>query len=69
MINKETGRSKGFGYITFADRESLVTALQANGEEIASRKIRVDVADDMGNSGDRDFKGNSYFLIFFSAIF
>ena len=59
MINKETGRSKGFGYITFADRESLVTALQANGEEIASRKIRVDVADDMGNSGDRDFKGNS----------
>ena len=40
-----TGRSKGFGYVTFADRESLVTALEANDVEVCGRPIHVDVAE------------------------
>merc|ERR1712063_109529 len=40
-----TGRSKGFGYVTFADRESLVTALDANDVEVCGRPIHVDVAE------------------------
>merc|ERR1712110_104901 len=40
-----TNRSKGFGYVTFSDRESLVTALDANDVEVCGRPIHVDVAE------------------------
>merc|ERR1712130_773456 len=40
-----TNRSKGFGYVTFADRESLITALDANEVEVCGRPIHVDVAE------------------------
>ncbi len=39
------GKSKGFGYCDFQDRESLVEALNLNEEMIRNRKIRIDLAD------------------------
>lgn len=37
-------RRKGFAYVEFNDRESLVKALELNGKIVDSRHIRVDVA-------------------------
>ena len=40
----ETGRFKGFGYVDFDDRESLVEALSMNGQLLKNRKVKIDVA-------------------------
>ncbi|XP_027858465.1 RNA-binding protein 39-like isoform X1 [Xiphophorus couchianus] len=42
MMDSETGRSKGFGFITFADAECAKKALeQLNGFELAGRPMKV----------------------------
>ncbi|KAI9173106.1 Eukaryotic translation initiation factor 4B [Blastocladiella emersonii ATCC 22665] len=43
--DRESGQPKGFGYIEFADIESLKRALALDGFEVIDRQIRVDVAD------------------------
>mmetsp|Transcript_16176 Transcript_16176/g.33326 ORF Transcript_16176/g.33326 Transcript_16176/m.33326 type:complete len:370 (-) Transcript_16176:51-1160(-) len=45
LVDNQTQRSKGFGYVTFENIESLETALKANGFELLGRAIRVDVAE------------------------
>jgi len=45
IINdRETGRSKGFGFVTFAKEEDAQKALEMNGKEIEGRTIVVNVA-------------------------
>lgn len=45
VINdRESGRSKGFGFVTFKDEESAQKALELNGKEIEGRPIVVNVA-------------------------
>jgi cold-inducible RNA-binding protein len=45
IINdRESGRSKGFGFVTFATPESAQKALELNGKEIEGRTIVVNVA-------------------------
>jgi len=48
-----TGRPKGFGYVEFADPESLRTALKLDGEIFMERNLKVDVAGGPQNRGDR----------------
>eukprot|EP00658_Telonema_sp_P-2_P068892 TRINITY_DN578_c0_g1_i5.p1 TRINITY_DN578_c0_g1~~TRINITY_DN578_c0_g1_i5.p1 ORF type:complete len:404 (+),score=72.73 TRINITY_DN578_c0_g1_i5:67-1278(+) len=63
LLDRETQRPKGFGYVEFEDRDSLVAALEAHGADMDGRKIKVDVASgrqesDRGGSkfgGDRDW--------------
>lgn len=45
MRDRETDRSKGFGYIEFEDLESLKRALELNGENVQGRSIRVNIAE------------------------
>jgi len=45
LSNKETNKSKGFGYVEFEDLESLKTALSRNGEAFFERQLRIDVAE------------------------
>ncbi|GAA5808440.1 hypothetical protein MFLAVUS_001831 [Mucor flavus] len=45
MRDRETDRSKGFGYIEFDDLESLKRALELNGENVQGRSIRVNIAE------------------------
>jgi RNA recognition motif-containing protein len=64
ISDRYTGRSRGFGFVTFNDDEAADKAVEAlNGTELDGRTIRVDVAqakertggggDGGGGGGDR----------------
>ena len=42
--DRETGRSKGFCFVTFEDPASAESALQKNGEEMGGRALRINFA-------------------------
>ena len=44
--DRETGRSKGFAFITFEQPEHAQEALAKNGEMLEKRNIRVSIAND-----------------------
>jgi RNA recognition motif-containing protein len=45
ITDRDTGRSRGFGFVTFEDDEAADKAIAAlNGTELDGRTIRVDVA-------------------------
>ena len=45
VTDRDTGRSRGFGFVTFEDDEAADQAIAAlNGTELDGRTIRVDVA-------------------------
>lgn len=67
IMDRATGRSKGFGFVTFANEDSAQKAIdQANGQEIDGRKLVVNAAkprEDKGQRGgfrDRDDRRRSY---------
>ncbi|MAZ39769.1 MAG: RNA-binding protein [Legionellales bacterium] len=59
ITDRETGRSKGFAFITFENADSVNPALDLNGTEYGGRKLKVSVAKDNGDrrrsGGARDF--------------
>jgi len=47
ITDRETGRSRGFGFVTFANDESAVSAIgEMNGAELDGRTIKVNEAQD-----------------------
>ncbi len=63
ITDRETGRSRGFGFITFTEENSASEAMeQMNGAELDGRTIRVDTANDRssggGNRGGGGYGGN-----------
>lgn len=47
ILDRDTGRSRGFGFVTFADADSASGAISAmDGSELDGRSIRVNVAED-----------------------
>jgi RNA recognition motif-containing protein len=52
ISDRDTGRSRGFGFVTFEDDEAADKAVAAlNGTELDGRTIRVDVAQAKQRSG------------------
>ena len=49
ITDRETGRSRGFGFVTFANDESAASAIsEMNGAELDGRTIKVNEAEDKG---------------------
>ena len=44
IFDRDTGRSKGFGFITFKNEEDAKKALEMDGKEVEGRTIVVNVA-------------------------
>jgi len=54
ISDRETGRSKGFGFVTFANADDAKKALEMDGKEIEGRTIVVNIArprEDRGGGG------------------
>lgn len=49
VSDRDTGRSRGFGFVTFAEADDAdKAAAEMNGTELDGRSIRVDEAQDKG---------------------
>jgi len=57
IIDFQTGRSKGFSFITFASDKEGESALAANGTDLGGRKLNVNTAKDNNRGGDRGGRG------------
>ena len=56
IADRDSGRSRGFGFVTFADDDAADKAVAAlNGTELDGRTIKVDVA--QAKNRDRDGGG------------
>ena len=65
ISDRDTGRSRGFGFVTFEDDEAADKAIAAlNGTELDGRTIRVDVAQakqrNSGGGGGRGGYGGGW---------
>jgi RNA recognition motif-containing protein len=58
ITDRETGRSRGFGFVEFEEESAAEKALQAlNGAELEGRALRVNEAQDKGGGGGRGGRG------------
>jgi RNA recognition motif-containing protein len=54
ITDRETGRSRGFGFVTFANDDGATNAInEMNGTELDGRTIKVNEAEDKGFRGGR----------------
>ena len=49
--DRDTGRSKGFAFITFSTQQAAETALSLNGKDVDGRSIKVNLAQEMESQG------------------
>lgn len=63
ITDRDTGRSRGFGFVTFEDEGAAAAAMSAmNGRDLDGRTLRVDMASEQsrgggGGGGGRDRGG------------
>jgi cold-inducible RNA-binding protein len=64
MMDRATGRPRGFGFVTMSSAEEALKAVEGlNGKQIDGRALTVNVArpkpDRQEGEGRREFKGNN----------
>ncbi len=61
ISDRETGRSRGFGFVTFTDAQDAAAAIKAlDGTDLDGRTIRVNVAEDKPRRDNRDRGGQRW---------
>ncbi|MEK7298360.1 MAG: RNA-binding protein [Candidatus Margulisiibacteriota bacterium] len=61
ITHRDTGRSKGFGFVEMSSEEEAKRAMELfNGKDLDNRKIRVDLAQERSSTGGNggDFRRN-----------
>ena len=57
IMDRDTGRSKGFAFVTFATQQAAEKALAENGKDVGGRALRVNIAEEKkprsGRGGSR----------------
>jgi len=56
MCDRETGRSRGFGFVTFAAEDGATNATQAEGLELDGRGLKVNLANDRSSGGGGGYR-------------
>ncbi len=51
ITDRDTGRSKGFAFITFATQQAAEKALELDGKDLGGRKLRVNIAQEREKKG------------------
>jgi|SRR3990167_4659653 len=62
ITDRDTGRAKGFGFVTFSKAEEAQAALEMNGQEIEGRALAVSIArprEDKPRGGGGNFGNKS----------
>jgi RNA recognition motif-containing protein len=62
ITDRDTGRSKGFAFITFATQQAAEKALELDGKDLGGRNMRVNIAQERekkggGRGGNRGGRG------------
>ena len=58
VMDRETGRSRGFGFVEMATTEEADQAItQFNGKDLDGRQVRVEKASASGGAGARNARG------------
>ncbi|XP_068659738.1 glycine-rich RNA-binding protein RZ1A-like [Aristolochia californica] len=61
VVDKFSGRSRGFGFVTFDDKDAMEEAIEAmNGMDLDGRAITVDRAQPQSSGRDRDGERRDY---------
>lgn len=51
VMDRETGRPKGFAFVTFASQQSAEKALEQNGHDLGGRPLKVNLAMERDSRG------------------
>ena len=61
ITDRDTGRSRGFGFVSYGDAESATKAMEGlNGSELDGRTIRVDIATERKGGGGGGNRGGGF---------
>ncbi|KAF4574485.1 hypothetical protein EYR36_005821 [Pleurotus pulmonarius] len=60
QTDRNTGRSRGFGYVHFADASAVEKALAMNGTELDGRNIKVDKSQELDKSKQRENRAKAF---------